>query len=129
MRRASEWLELTCRQRKVPQEALERLVICLNEVLANVMAHGGSTALSAPIRLRLEISLDQGGSKASVTAEDAGTAFNPLSVARKILPKTLGEATPGGLGLVMIRHCSDWLDYRYTDGHNQLTFGTHWTVP
>lgn len=118
---------MTCRQRKVPLEAVERLVICLNEVLANVMAHGGSTALSAPIRLRLEISLDRDGGKACVTAADAGTAFNPLSVAKKILPKTLDEATPGGLGLVMMRRCSDWLDYRHTDGHNHLTFGTRWT--
>lgn len=129
MRRASEWLDLTCRQQKVPQAAVERLVLCLNEVLANVMAHGGSTALSAPIRLRLEISFDRDGSKAGVTVADAGTPFNPLSVAKKILPKTLDEATPGGLGLVMIHRFSDWLDYRYEDGHNHLTFGTRWTVP
>ena len=108
---------------------MERLVICLNEVLANVMAHGGQTALSVPIRLRLEISLDQDASKAGVTVADAGTPFNPLSVAKKILPKTLDEATPGGLGLVMIHRFSDWLDYRYEDGHNHLTFGMRWTLP
>lgn len=104
-------------------------MLCLNEVLANVMAHGGSTALSASIRLRLEISFDRDGSKAGVTVADAGTPFNPLSVAKKILPKTLDEATPGGLGLVMIHRFSDWLDYRHENGHNHLTFGTRWTVP
>lgn len=129
MRRASEWLDLTCRQREVPQEAVERLILCLNEVLANVMAHGGSTALSAPIRLRFEINLDPHASTAGVTVADAGMAFNPLSVAKKVLPTTLAEATPGGLGLVMIRRCSDWLDYRHEDGHNHLTFGARWTSP
>ena len=128
VRRASEWLDTTCRQRDVPQALVERLALCLHEVLANVITHGGRTALSAPIRLLLEVRLDQDCSKASVTVSDAGIAFNPLSVPKKILPKTLDEASPGGLGLVMIRRCSDWLDYRHEDGHNHLTFGTRWNL-
>ncbi len=126
VRRASAWLDTTCRQRDVPQALIERLVICLNEVLANVISHGGRTALAAPIRLLLEVRLNQDGSKASVTVSDAGLAFDPLSVPKKILPKTLAEAAPGGLGLVMIRRCADWLDYRHEDGRNHLTFGARW---
>ena len=129
VRRASEWLDTTCRQRDVPQALVGRLVLCLNEVLANVIDHGGGTALSAPIRLLLEVRLDQDGSKAGVTVSDAGMAFDPLSVPKKILPKTLAEAAPGGLGLVMIHRCADWLDYRHEGGHNHLTFGTRWTLP
>ena len=129
VRRASEWLDTICRQRDVPKAPVERLVLCLNEVLANVIAHGGGTALSSPIRLLLEIRLDPDGSKAGVTVSDAGMAFDPLSVPKKILPKTLAEAAPGGLGLVMIRRCADWLDYRHEDGRNHLTFGARWGMP
>jgi anti-sigma regulatory factor (Ser/Thr protein kinase) len=129
-RRASEWLDATCRQRNVPQALVARLVQCLDEVLANVIIHGGSTALAAPVRLRLEIRLDRNHEQdcglASVTVSDAGIAFNPLSVPEKVLPKTLGEASAGGLGLVMIRSWSDWLDYRHEDGLNHLTFGARW---
>ena len=128
VRRASEWLDATCQQRDVPQALVERLVLCLSEVLANVIAHGGGTALSAPIRLLLEIRLEQGCRKASVTVSDAGIAFNPLLVPKRVLPKTLGDASAGGLGLVMIRRCSDWLDYRHEDGHNHLTFGARWSL-
>ena len=128
VRRASEWLDTACRQRDVPQALVERLVLCLNEVLANVITHGGRTALSAPIKLRLEVSLDQDYSKASVTVSDAGMTFNTLAVPKRILPKTLDEALMGGLGLVMIRRCSDWLHYRHEDGHNHLTFGTRWNL-
>jgi anti-sigma regulatory factor (Ser/Thr protein kinase) len=128
VRRASEWLGTTCRQRNVPQALVERLALCLHEVLANVITHGGGTALSAPIRLRLEVSLDPDCSKASVTVSDAGMAFNPLSVPKRILPKSLDEASAGGLGLVMIRRCSDWLDYRHADGHNHFTFGARWNL-
>ena len=126
VRRASEWLETTCRQREVPQAQAERLLLCLNEVLANVITHGGSTALAAPIRLLLEVGLDADCSKAGVTVSDAGMAFNPLTVAERTLPKTLDEASPGGLGLVMTRRCSDWLRYRHEEGHNHLTFGARW---
>lgn len=128
VRRASEWLETLCRKQGVPQALVERLEICLNEVLANVISHGGMSALSAPIRLMLEVRLDQDCSKASVTVSDAGMAFNPLSAPKSVLPETLAEASPGGLGLVMIHRCSDWLDYRHEDGHNHLTFGTRWNL-
>lgn len=127
-RRAAEWLDTTCRRRNVPQGLAERLVLCLHEVLANVITHGGKTALSAPIRLLLEIRLEQDCGKASVTVSDAGAAFNPLSVPTRNPPTTLGDASVGGLGMVMIRRCSDWLDYRHEDGRNHLTFGASWNV-
>ena len=126
VRRASEWLESACRQREVPQATVEKLVLSLNEVLANVIRYGGANALSSPVGLRLEVVADANGGKVGVTVSDAGIAFNPLSVAEKPLPKTLEEAAPGGLGLVMIRRFSDWLDYRHEDARNHLTFGTRW---
>ena len=128
VRRATEWLATTCQQRDVPQALVERLVLCLHEVLANVITHSGRTALAAPIRMLLEVRLDPECNKASVTVTDAGMAFDPLSVPNRILPKTLAEASSSGLGLVMIRRCSDWLDYRHENGHNHLTFGTRWDV-
>ena len=127
VRRASDWLYAACRQHEVPEELVERLVLCLNEALANVIVHGGSTALSAPVKLMLEVSVDDGCGKAGVTVSDAGVAFDPLSVPARTLPKTLEEASLGGLGLVMIRRCSDWLDYRKEHGHNHLTFGARWS--
>ena len=105
---------------------VERLVVSLNEVLANVVRHGGANALSSPVGLRLEVIADANGGKAGLTVSDTGIAFNPLSVAEKPPPKTLDEAAPGGLGLVMIRRFSDWLEYRHEDGRNHLTFGTRW---
>ena len=127
-RRASEWLDAACRRRNVPQALAERLTLCLHEVLANIIAHGGTTALSAPVRLLLEVSLERDCSRASVTVSDAGIAFNPLLAPRRMLPKTLDEATAGGLGMVMIRRCADWLDYRHESGRNHLTFGARWSA-
>lgn len=129
VRRASDWLDEACRDSDVPQVLVERLVQSLNEVLANIITHGGGTALSAPIGLVLEVELDQGQGKAGVTVSDSGKAFDPLSVPERSLPKTLEETPLGGLGLVLIRHCSDWLCYRHEGGRNHLTFGARWDVP
>lgn len=128
LRRASDWLHAACRRHQVPDEHADRLELCLNEVLANVIVHGGAAALSEPVRLRLEIDVDDGRGQAGVTVSDAGAAFDPLSSPAGILPKTLEEASLGGLGLVMIRRCSDWLDYRNEEGRNHLTFGARWGV-
>ena len=126
VRRASKWLLDTCRQHDVPQALVDRLELCLNEVLANVIAHGGRAALSAPIRLLLEISLSPCCNQAFVTVSDAGTAFDPRSAPDRAVPERLADAAPNGMGLMMIRRFADWLDYRHEDGHNHFTVGTRW---
>lgn len=126
VRRASEWLSGICLQRDIPVMQAQRLEICLNEVLANILAHAGSTASTAPVRLQLEVQCAAEAGEARVTVSDAGFAFNPLAVTMPPRPNTLAEARAGGLGLVMIRRCSDWLDYCREGGHNHFTFGTRW---
>lgn len=128
VRRASEWLDGACRQHDVPQALVERLVLCLNEVLANVITHGGGDARAAPIHLVLEVAREQRHGKAGVRVSDAGIAFDPRAVPARALPKTLEEASGGGRGLVLIRRCADWLDYRHEGGRNHLTFGARWDL-
>jgi serine/threonine-protein kinase RsbW len=126
MRRASEWLEALSQQHGVPQEHVERLLLCLDEAIANVLDHGGPAALSSPIRLRFEMRADPESRTASVTLSDAGPAFDPVSAPDKALPETLEEASPRGRGLQMIRACAPVLRYRREGGRNHMTFGTYW---
>lgn len=128
IRRASEWVSAACLRRDVPEALSDRLVLCLNEILANVIVHGGPSARSAPIRLLLEVNPEADCCTASVTVSDAGTAFDPTSVPQKPFPKTLDEALPGGRGLLIVRRCSDWLRYRHEGGRNHLTFGARWVM-
>ena len=126
VRRASAWLDLACRKGEVPSTLAERLALCLHEILANVIDHGGESARSAPITLALSVSPDRSGSKVNVTVSDSGIAFNPLSVPQITQPKTLEKTLPRGLGLLMIRRCAGWLDYRHEGGRNHFTFGAGW---
>ncbi len=126
VRRASDWLESVCRKHCVPQEKADRLVLSLNEVLENAIVYGGTAVKSSPVGLRFEGGPELEGGKAGVTVSDSGAAFNPLTVAEKKQARNLEEATPGGLGLVMLHRLSDWLDYRHADGRNHLSFGVRW---
>jgi len=126
-RLASDWLVRTGRELGIPPEQIARLDVCLNEVLANVLDHGGASAHSAPIGLRLVRMRDPDGADAALTVTDAGTAFDPLAVLPELRPQTLTEATPGGLGLVMLRANADSLSYVYAEGRNQLTIGVRWS--
>lgn len=126
VRRASEWLTTACERREVPEASAERLLLCLNEVLANIVMHGGPAARTARIRVLLESRRIDHRGNASVTVLDAGDGFDPTSVPEQPLPRTLGEAVPGGRGLRIIRRCSDWLRYSREIGLNQLTFGVRW---
>lgn len=69
---------------------------------------------------------DQSASLAVVTISDAGAAFDPLAASPKPRPGTLAEAESGGLGLLVIHRFFDNLNYRYSEGRNQLAFSQRW---
>jgi anti-sigma regulatory factor (Ser/Thr protein kinase) len=105
---------------------VDRLLLCLDDALANTLAHGGPTALSNPIQLRFEMHDEPDSRTASVTLSDAGIAFDSVSAPEKPLPTSLDDALPHGRGLQMIRASASVLRYRREDGRNHLTFGTRW---
>lgn len=128
VRRASDWLERAGNEFGVPADQINRLDHCLNEALANIITHGGATALAFPIRLHLDVCHVQNISEATVTVSDSGAAFDPVAAPLKSQPVTLAETEPGGLGLLMIRNFADKLNYRYNDGRNHLTFSVRWAA-
>ena len=126
MRRASEWLTTALRQRDVPEPQVECLELAFHEVLANVLAHGGSAARAEPIRIRIEVREQATTGEARVEVRDAGIPFDPTGTPELIPAKTLAEAQLGGLGLPLIRRCSDWMSYRREGGRNHFVFGARW---
>jgi anti-sigma regulatory factor (Ser/Thr protein kinase) len=129
VRRASSWLERICLERGVSAEPASRLDLCLNETLANIIAHGGPTARSSPIHLQIRLHRKPRANEAelSLSVSDTGVAFDPLAFQPKPSPQTLLEAEPGGLGLIMMRSNADGMSYHYSEGRNQLTFRVCWT--
>jgi serine/threonine-protein kinase RsbW len=129
VRHASLWLAQSATASGVPDDELHRLDLCLNEALANIISHGSPDALTSPIHLLLEVHRDGEACEATVTVSDAGPAFDTSVDTAKPRPKTLADAEPGGLGLLMIRSFADHLAYSYHEGRNHLSFSVRWVQP
>lgn len=123
---ASAWLDASGLKLHVPQEQIRRLDLCLNELIANIIAHGGPSARGSAVELQFQVSGQPGTNEAHLVVSDAGSAFDPLVYKSKPRPKSLDEAVPGGLGLMMMHEFSDKLSYQYREGRNQTTFSVHW---
>lgn len=126
LRAASLWLERAAGEHGVPAEQVFRLDLCLNEAMANIIAHGGPSARAAPVFLALAIAADGPQGHAELSISDAGQAFNPLTASLREPAASLAEALPGGLGLGLMRSNSDRLGYDFCGGRNHLCFFVRW---
>ncbi len=126
IRIASTWLAETSAKCGLSAEQAIRLDHCLDEILMNIIMHGGASAQSNPIGVQFELRTTADTREAAVTISDCGLPFNPLEVVAKPQPTSLADAEPGGLGLLMVRSHADRLDYRFQDGRNHLTFAVRY---
>lgn len=127
LRRCSEWLTQHCQIRAVPPEPTGKLDLCLNEVLANLIDHGGAAEFTSPVDLTLELADCGDRGLVTLTIVDAGPAFDPLSVSRGPLPRTLAEAEPGGLGLLLVHRFMDERSYQRAGDRNVLKLGVYFS--
>jgi serine/threonine-protein kinase RsbW len=126
-RRASRWLVAAAEANRVPADATIRLDHCLDEALANVVAHAGPAARASPVGLHFAVRRKRGVCAADLTLLYEGVAFDPSGHEPRSRPAKLEEASVGGLGLVMLRHFADALEYASSDGRNRLTITVNWT--
>ena len=127
--RASQWLAQAGAALSVPDAQVRRLDQCLDELLANVVHHGGAQAAASDVMLTLAVSDEAAQSRAAtLTVDDSGPAFDPTTHQTKTLPEDLMDAEPGGLGIMMVRQFSDRLAYQYRNGRNRLEVTVTWAV-
>jgi anti-sigma regulatory factor (Ser/Thr protein kinase) len=127
LRRASAWLRASGDSMAVPAVQIDRLEICLNEVLANLLEHGGTKESGEPILLRLYAITPDAGAGVRLEISDGGLPFDPLVASDKPLPSSLSEASPGGLGLRLVRAYTDGMAYRVLEHRNELSIEMHWS--
>ena len=126
-RRASTWLVATATAHQLPADVTVRLDHCLDEALANVIAHAGPAAKASPVELHLAMRRSPGACTAELTLLYQGVAFDPSRHEPASRSTNLADAQLGGLGLVMLRQFSDAIDYRRSEDRNRLTITVNWT--
>jgi len=127
-RRASAWLETSALAQGVPNDQIVRLDHCLDEALANVVKHGGPTALASAVLLQFCVERGRNICTAELLVVDAGVPFDStVRAAPARTPASLAEVDPGGLGLRMLRTFADDLSYHRTNDRNHLAIRVRWS--
>ena len=120
LRRVSAWLNSHATEWNVPETLIPRIDLCLNEVVANCIIHGGAAVTDRPLTIQLSMASSHDQTLVTLSIADSGKAFDPTSVVPKVRALNLSDATPGGLGLVMMRDSASRLAYRRSAGRNQI---------
>ena len=96
---------------------LETFELALEEIFLNVVMHGSRPG-SAP---RVEVSLSLDADVVTMTVEDDGPHFDPLSLPAPDVTASLAHRRVGGLGVHLVRNLMDAVSYARPAGRNQLT--------
>ena len=115
--RLHSWLETEARERVMPDRVLFGMQVALEEAVMNVAMHAFAPDSPGEIEVRFDAVPDA----ATLVIEDAGPPFDPTTAAIHQRPAALEEATPGGLGLTLLRHYCDEIGYARLGERNRLT--------
>jgi serine/threonine-protein kinase RsbW len=114
------WVEAFAAAQGADRTATLRLVLVLEELFTNTVAHGYAAGAEGPIW----ITLARGAAVIEVTYEDAGPPFDPIAGPQpaRIDPRPPGEPG-GGLGLALVRGLSTAARYARVGERNRVTLG------
>jgi anti-sigma regulatory factor (Ser/Thr protein kinase) len=118
LERMAEWLERFADVHALPAQVVFRLDLVLTEAVTNVLDHAYLDHATG--RIELIGSVDEGD--VQIDLIDDGQPFDPTARAPVVLPRSLDEATPGGLGIHLIHQYTSRLEYRRDDARNVLRF-------
>ena len=110
--RASDFLH----QAGVDERTTHHVSLVLDEILTNLISHGGSLNSSATVRIAVE----QDRVKGEII--DAGPFFDPRSTPDPDTGAAASERPIGGLGLLLVRRLTAELDYVRRGDRNHMTF-------
>ena len=88
------------------QESRYQVLLCLTELLTNVLRHG--YAGEGPVELRFEASEQE----FAFEIRDWATPFDPTTAEPATRPLAEGELSEGGYGLMIVRSVMDGFEYR-----------------
>lgn len=97
------------------------LNLIVDEVVTNVIRHGGILSEDSEI----EISLETDESNCIITVKDEGKEFNPLEYEPYDLNMKIEDRPIGNLGIVLVKAKCDEIYYERKNGKNILLMKKH----
>jgi anti-sigma regulatory factor (Ser/Thr protein kinase) len=97
--------------------AMQPFELALEEIFMNVVMHGSEPGRTPWV----EVCLDSGPAETvSMTVEDDGLEFDPLSLPTPDLSAGIDQRPVGGLGVFLVRQMMDAVSYQRVGTRNQL---------
>lgn len=95
--------------------------LALEEVFMNVVMHGSPAGTTPWVEVSLSLTADA----LTMTVEDSGPQFDPLSLPPPDVTATLAERRLGGLGVFLVRQVMDTVSYHRVGARNRLRMTKH----
>jgi len=111
------WVEKLAVEFLLPPSLVQRIDLCLTELVTNVIGYGYPDGAVGTISIRFWRRPEQ----IVICIDDDGTPFDPTGYVSPDLPTSLADATSGGRGIRLVRHFADELQHVRGGGGNQLT--------
>lgn len=106
-----------------PKKTRSELRLAVEELFVNVARHAYEDS-AGDVEIRVREAAD--AREASVTLRDSGAPFDPFAREDPARPRSVEEATIGGLGIVLVKRMTDGYEYHYENGCNVVTIVKRW---
>jgi anti-sigma regulatory factor (Ser/Thr protein kinase) len=105
-------LEKMCELVGFDERSAHGVVLSVDEALTNVIRHAYKGAVDQPIEIDLTVVGEGSDTAIRICLRDYGPPVDP----ERIKSRDLTDVRPGGLGVHIIKHCMDSVEYRPLDG-------------
>lgn len=122
---AAQWVDTIAVEQQFPEQLVFALQVCLEELLTNVVRHGGAKSSGdlseVPVPpLNVEITISTGAQRVSMIVEDNGKPFDVVNAPAHRIDQPLDEVQPGGLGIQLIRNFASSIAYEQAGLGNRV---------
>ena len=102
----------------VPKTAIGPVLIAADEVVSNVLNHGGEGGAGPTVQVDLRVA----DGRVAVQIADDGAAFDPIAADAPDTTQSIEDRRIGGLGIHLVKTLMDSVAYDRADGRNLLRF-------
>ncbi|MBQ8527778.1 MAG: ATP-binding protein [Lachnospiraceae bacterium] len=125
--RVLAFLESALEEGGCPTKTSMQICVSAEEIFVNI-ANYAYPEQGGQCTMDIEVSADteKGTGDVSLTVTDSGKEFNPLEREDPDIHLSAEDRQIGGLGIWMVKQSMDYVEYRYEDAQNKITFGKKW---
>ena len=100
-----------------------QLDVAVEEIFVNIAHYAYPSEQPGWALVRCQV--EQDPLRVQVQFVDSGVPFNPLAKKDADITLSAEERNIGGLGILMVKHSMDAVEYAYSEGRNILTLTKH----